>query len=143
MAQGPSDAILVAIQITLQIRESKVLNPDPPDRRRFVLSEHSFLVLHFLALNFVLSVTFANTLALFCKCVNARLPNCLAAPCTGQACSSSKQGVPRAPLQQTASVNGSSQLRSTARPLFHAANTARAGFSWWEAWGPATGVILV
>jgi len=39
MAQGPSDAILVAIRITLRIRESKVRNPDPPDRRRFVLSE--------------------------------------------------------------------------------------------------------
>jgi len=39
MAQGPSDAILVAIRITLRIRESKVQNPDPPDRRRFVLSE--------------------------------------------------------------------------------------------------------
>jgi len=39
MAQGPSDTILVAIQITLRIRESKVRNPDPPDRRRFVLSE--------------------------------------------------------------------------------------------------------
>jgi len=38
MAQGPSDTILVAIWITLQIRESKVRNPDPPDRRRFVLS---------------------------------------------------------------------------------------------------------
>jgi len=39
MAQGPSDTILVAIQITLRIRESKVRNPDPPDcrvRRRFV-----------------------------------------------------------------------------------------------------------
>jgi len=34
MGQGPSDTILVAI------RESKVRNPDPPDRRRFVLSEH-------------------------------------------------------------------------------------------------------
>ena len=47
MAQGPSDTILVAIWITLRIRddrESKVRNPDPPDRRRFVLSEHSFLV---------------------------------------------------------------------------------------------------
>ena len=44
MAQGPSDTILVAIRITLRIRESKVLNPDPPDRRRFMLSEHSFLV---------------------------------------------------------------------------------------------------
>ena len=44
-AQGPSDTILVAIRITLRIRESKVRNPDPPDRRRFVLSEHSFLVL--------------------------------------------------------------------------------------------------
>ena len=44
MAQGPSDTILVAIRITLRIRESKVRNPHPPDRRRFVLSEHSFLV---------------------------------------------------------------------------------------------------
>jgi len=49
MAQGPSDTILVAIQITLRIRESKVRNPDPPDRRRFVLSEHSFLVSTILA----------------------------------------------------------------------------------------------
>jgi len=39
MAHGPSDTILVAIRITLRIRESKVRNPDPPDRRRFVLSE--------------------------------------------------------------------------------------------------------
>ena len=30
MAQGPSDTILVAIRITLWIRESKVRNPDPP-----------------------------------------------------------------------------------------------------------------
>jgi len=37
MAQGPSDTILVAIRITLWIRESKVRNPHPPDRRRFVL----------------------------------------------------------------------------------------------------------
>jgi len=44
MAQGPSDTMLVAIRITLRIRESKVRNQDPPDRRRFVLSEHSFLV---------------------------------------------------------------------------------------------------
>ena len=44
MAQGPSDTILVAIRITLRIRESKVRNPDPPDRRRFVLSKHRFLV---------------------------------------------------------------------------------------------------
>jgi len=44
MAQGPSDTILAAIRITLRIRESKVRNLDPPDRRRFVLSEHSFLV---------------------------------------------------------------------------------------------------
>ena len=44
MAQGPSDTILVAIRITLRIRETKVRNPDTPDRRRFVLSEHSFLV---------------------------------------------------------------------------------------------------
>jgi len=40
MAQGPSDTILVAIRITLRIRESKVRNPD---QRRFVLSEHIFL----------------------------------------------------------------------------------------------------
>jgi len=40
MAQGRSGTISVAIRITLQIRESKVRNPDPPDRRRFVLSEH-------------------------------------------------------------------------------------------------------
>jgi len=39
MAQGPSVTILVAIRITLQIRESKVRNPDPPDQRRFVLCE--------------------------------------------------------------------------------------------------------
>jgi len=39
MAQGPSDTILVGIQITLRIRESKVRNPDPPDWRRFVFSE--------------------------------------------------------------------------------------------------------
>ena len=44
MAEGPSDTILVAIRITLRIRESKVRNPDSPDRRRFVLSEHRFLV---------------------------------------------------------------------------------------------------
>ena len=40
MAQGPSDTILVAIRITLRLRESKVRNPDPSDRRRFVLSEY-------------------------------------------------------------------------------------------------------
>ena len=39
MAQGPSDTILVAIRITLRIRESKVRNSDHPDRRRFVLCE--------------------------------------------------------------------------------------------------------
>ena len=39
MVQGPSDTILVAIWITLRIWESKVRNPDPPDWRRFVLSE--------------------------------------------------------------------------------------------------------
>ena len=39
MAQGPSDTILVAIWIMLRIRESKVRNLDPPDRRRFVLTE--------------------------------------------------------------------------------------------------------
>ena len=44
MAQGPSDTSLVAIRITLRIRESKVRNPDRPDRWRFVLSEHIFLV---------------------------------------------------------------------------------------------------
>jgi len=41
MAQGPSGTILVAIRITLRIRESKVRNPDAPDRWRFVVSEHS------------------------------------------------------------------------------------------------------
>jgi len=44
MAQRPNVTILVAIGITLRIRESKVQNLDPPDLRRFVLSEHSFLV---------------------------------------------------------------------------------------------------
>ena len=44
MAQGPSDTILVAIWITLRIRESKVRNPD---RQRFVLSEHIFVVQSF------------------------------------------------------------------------------------------------
>jgi len=39
MAQGPSDTILMAIRITLRIRESKVRNPDPPDWRGFVLCE--------------------------------------------------------------------------------------------------------
>jgi len=43
MAQGPSDTILVAIWFTLRIRESKVRNPDPPDRWRFVLSECSLV----------------------------------------------------------------------------------------------------
>ena len=54
MAQGPSDTILVALRITLRIRESKVWNPDPPYyslivscrvRRRFVLSEHILVIL--------------------------------------------------------------------------------------------------
>ena len=49
MAQGPSDTILVAIRITLRTRESKVRNPNPLDRRRFVLSEY------FYSLPFVLS----------------------------------------------------------------------------------------
>jgi len=44
MPKEPSDTILVAIRITLRIRESKVRYPDAPDRRRFVLSEHRFLV---------------------------------------------------------------------------------------------------
>jgi len=49
MAQGPSDTILVAIRITLRILVSKVRNPDPPDRWRFVLSEHiSCFLLFFL-----------------------------------------------------------------------------------------------
>jgi len=50
MAQGPSDTILAAIWITLRIRESKVRNPDPPDRRRFVLCE-CILVLSILHLS--------------------------------------------------------------------------------------------
>ena len=60
MAQGPSDTISVAIRITLQIRESKVRNPDPPDRRRFVLSECSssaFLVVYTIRLCSVLLVS--------------------------------------------------------------------------------------
>jgi len=44
MAQGPSDTILVAIRITLQIQESKVRNPDAPDRRRFVVPEHIYVL---------------------------------------------------------------------------------------------------
>jgi len=52
MAQGPSDTILVAIRITLRIRESKVRNPDPPDRRRFVLCE-CILVLYALNVTFL------------------------------------------------------------------------------------------
>ena len=51
MAQGPSDTILVAIRITLRIRESKVRNRDPPDRRRFVVSEHILLYLYFAPLS--------------------------------------------------------------------------------------------
>jgi len=47
MAQGPSDTILVAIWITLRIRESKVRNPDPPDWRRFVLCECILVILCF------------------------------------------------------------------------------------------------
>jgi len=39
MVHGPSDTILVAIRFTLRIRESKVRNPDPPERWRFVLCE--------------------------------------------------------------------------------------------------------
>jgi len=61
MAQGPSDTILVAIRITLRIRESKVRNPDPPDRWRFVLSEHSFLVLHLAVLTQYRHVTDGQT----------------------------------------------------------------------------------
>jgi len=57
MAQGPSGTILVVIRITLRIRESKVRNPDPPDRRRFVLSEHIFLVQYSLRMK-----SFFNTL---------------------------------------------------------------------------------
>jgi len=49
MAQGPSDTILVAIRITLRTRESKVRNPDPPDRRRFVLSEYFLLIINHVA----------------------------------------------------------------------------------------------
>jgi len=40
MAQGPSDTILVAIRITLRIRESKVQIVSCHVRRRFVLSEY-------------------------------------------------------------------------------------------------------
>jgi len=45
MAQGPSDTILVAIRITLRIRESKVRNPDPPDQQRFFLCECILVVI--------------------------------------------------------------------------------------------------
>jgi len=45
MAQGPSDTILVAIRITLRIRESKVRNPDPPDRRGLCSLSIAFLLL--------------------------------------------------------------------------------------------------
>ena len=58
MTQGPSDTILVAIRITLRIQESKVQNPDPPDRRRFVLCE-CILVL--------------NVLLTFCVCWKSNL----------------------------------------------------------------------
>jgi len=44
MAQGPSDTILVVIRITLRIREFKVRNPDPPDRRS---SLSAFLVTYY------------------------------------------------------------------------------------------------
>jgi len=47
MAHGPSDTILVAIWITLRIRESKVRNPDHPDRRRFVLCECILVAFYF------------------------------------------------------------------------------------------------
>ena len=53
MAQGPSDTILVAIRITLRIRESKVRNPDPPDcrvRRRFALFERILVDDEFIAM---------------------------------------------------------------------------------------------
>jgi len=50
MAQGLSDTILVAIRITLWIWESKVRNPDPPDRRRFVLCECILVVSGFMRL---------------------------------------------------------------------------------------------
>jgi len=48
MAQGPSDTILVAIRITLRIRESKARNLDPLDRRRFVLSECFLFAIKFM-----------------------------------------------------------------------------------------------
>ena len=67
MAQGPSDTILVAIRITLRIRESKVRNPDPPDRRRFVLCEcilvsYSSIVFLFLQMTNKLQGTYAVVL---------------------------------------------------------------------------------
>jgi len=57
MAQGPSDTILV---ITLRIRESKVRNPDPPDWQRFVLSEHSFLVVITTIISASISINIAS-----------------------------------------------------------------------------------
>jgi len=44
MAQEQSDQILVAIRMTLRIRDSKVRNTDTPDGRRLVLSEHIYRV---------------------------------------------------------------------------------------------------
>jgi len=62
MAQGPSDTILVAIRITLRIRESKVRNPDPPHRRRFVLSEciSCFIVRIVIIVGYELSLIYAG-----------------------------------------------------------------------------------
>jgi len=70
MVQGPSDTILVAIRITLRIRESKVRNPDPPDRRRYVLSEHRFLVLSVFIVSLFLTDQAQNNVFIFHGDVN-------------------------------------------------------------------------
>ena len=62
MSQGPSDTILVAIWITLRIRESKVRNPDPPDRRRFVLSECILVTTMLLLLQLIVIIIHTTTL---------------------------------------------------------------------------------
>ena len=74
MAQGPSDTILVVIRITLRIRESKVRNPDPPDRRRFVLCECILVCYLFMIREENLSVALAAGVAMIISiaaCVNA------------------------------------------------------------------------
>ena len=77
MAQGPSDTILVAIRITLQIRESKVRNPDPPDRRRFVLSEHVQLTVELLKSYCMPFLLYACEAVAFSASNKCSLNNCI------------------------------------------------------------------